>query len=251
MKISELLKAPTISSATDNKGINRQKANRITDPRGYFAKSRGSFGGAHPKVDENLVSAQHRRQALGQMTRAGAVYDLVNQEYGLGFSPMKGAYGSVSTILVHPKLDYIVKLFDRDDSGYLAFLRTVVANRQNPHFPRLRGRPVPLGKNWMAVRLERLIPYPQSRFDEIEFLLDKAITYPNWQSTVAPDSVHGEFLEKWPHFAEALDLLRDQLKSTKGITSDWHQGNIMQREDGTPVIIDPFSRSAAKPVAVV
>ena len=247
MKISELLKAPTITSTTGKKGINRQRANRITDPRGYFSNSSSYYS----KVEEKLSSGQERRKALSQMSRAGAVSDLVNQEYGLGFSPMKGAYGGFSTILVHPRLDYILKLFDSNDSGYLSFLKTVVTNPQNPHFPRLRGRPVQLGGNWMAVRMERLMPYPQSRFDDIEFLLDKAVLYPNWQSTIAQDSVHGEFLEKWPSFAEALDLLRDQLKSTKGITSDWHQGNIMQRADGTPVIIDPFSRAAAKPVAVV
>jgi hypothetical protein len=40
MKISELLKAPTIVSATTKSGeIDRAVADRIEDPRGYFKKS--------------------------------------------------------------------------------------------------------------------------------------------------------------------------------------------------------------------
>ena len=40
MKISELLKAPTIVSATTKSGeIDRKKADRIEDPRGYFSKA--------------------------------------------------------------------------------------------------------------------------------------------------------------------------------------------------------------------
>jgi len=40
MKISELLKAPTIVSTTLKSGeIDRKKADRIEDPRGYFSKA--------------------------------------------------------------------------------------------------------------------------------------------------------------------------------------------------------------------
>jgi hypothetical protein len=40
MKIHELLKAPTIRSVTTRSGqIDRRRAERVEDPRGYFAKA--------------------------------------------------------------------------------------------------------------------------------------------------------------------------------------------------------------------
>jgi hypothetical protein len=41
MKIAEILQAPTIRSATGKDGmINRVTANRMVDPRGYFARNK-------------------------------------------------------------------------------------------------------------------------------------------------------------------------------------------------------------------
>jgi len=41
MKISEILKPMTIVGATDSHGhVNRAKAERIPDPRGWFAKNK-------------------------------------------------------------------------------------------------------------------------------------------------------------------------------------------------------------------
>lgn len=41
MKMFEIIKPVTIASATDNHGnVNRTKANKMVDPRGYFAKNK-------------------------------------------------------------------------------------------------------------------------------------------------------------------------------------------------------------------
>ena len=45
MKIVEILQAPTIRSATGKDGmINRTVANRMVDPRGYFARNKRRIG---------------------------------------------------------------------------------------------------------------------------------------------------------------------------------------------------------------
>lgn len=44
MKIQELLRAPTIRSVTTQSGsINRRKAQRLTDPQGYFRNAKSAF----------------------------------------------------------------------------------------------------------------------------------------------------------------------------------------------------------------
>ena len=41
MRLSEFTKPPTIISATDSNGqIDRTKANKMVDPKGYFAKNK-------------------------------------------------------------------------------------------------------------------------------------------------------------------------------------------------------------------
>jgi hypothetical protein len=41
MRIMEILRAPTIASATGREGkINRNTADRMVDPRGYFARNK-------------------------------------------------------------------------------------------------------------------------------------------------------------------------------------------------------------------
>ena len=189
------------------------------------------------RIDE-LLSGQHRRQAIGQMHRMGAVYDITNLEHGLGFKPLDN--GSYATVLAHPNLNYVIKLFDAEDKGYQVFLKAVNQNRTNPHFPVLRGQPMNFGK-WIGVRMEKLLPYSLSKFEEIEYMLDTACLYDTWRKFIRADSIHGEFLSQWPEFASALDALRQGLKANSSIRVDWHQGNIMQRSDGTPVIIDPFA----------
>lgn len=200
------------------------------------------------RIDE-LISAQHRRKAISQMHRAGAVYDLINLEYGVGFVPMKDAHGAYSSILVHPKLPYIIKLFDSTDTGYLEFLKIAVAHPDNPHFPKLRGRPMKLGEKFVAVRMEKLLPFGIAAFEEIEYMLDTSSHNADWQKHIDPRGIQGEFLAKWPRFAEALDILRNAEKAD-GIRTDWHNGNIMKRDNGTPVILDPFAPLVNKPVVI-
>ena len=185
-----------------------------------------------------IVGGQPTRQAIDKLHRHTAVGKITNLEQGLGFEQLDR--GSYATVLVHPKLSYVIKLFDASDKGYQAFLKVVKANPDNPHFPKLRGQPMNFGR-WAGIRMERLQPYSLREFQDIEYMLDHAFFYDNWRDAIKPNSIHSEFLEQWPEMGNALDALRRTLKTVGGIRVDWHQGNIMQRSDGTPVIIDPFA----------
>lgn len=192
------------------------------------------------KIDE-IIGAENRRMALKQMHRGGAIYDLINREYGLGFEPL--ADGEFATILVHPNLNYVLKLFDSTDAGYKMFIQIALAHKDNPHFPRFRGRPVNFGK-FSTIRMEKLVPIHPNRFADIEYMIHKAMTDDNWKKDIWPNSEFDDFLKKWPKFGNALDIIRTAFKNrvNQKISLDFHEGNIMLRpENGAPVITDPFA----------
>lgn len=183
-----------------------------------------------------LRSERDSREELGKLDRLLAAHKLVKQH---GFNPLTGAFGSYSSILVHPDLDYIIKLFDAKDTGYMVFLRTALAHADNPHFPRFRGKPMQISPQLMGIRIEKLKPMQESEYDSLEYMLYQAKQDPSWLSHIRPDGEEREFLDRWPRFAEALDILRSAKQGTR-VGFDWHDGNMMKRSDGTPVIIDPF-----------
>jgi len=72
-----------------------------------------------------------------------------------GFSPLGS--GSFATVWAHPKLDYVLKTFNANDSSYRAWLSVCFANQNNPSFPRIISRQlVPVVPGVVAVRLEKL-----------------------------------------------------------------------------------------------
>ena len=185
-----------------------------------------------------LTSAREFRKVIQGMHRIG-ITGLLDFEYK--FAPVKGAVGGFGSIMSHPDLKYVVKLFDSDDVGYMKFVQVAKAHSDNPHFPRFRGQPMKLSRETMGVRLERLIPMPRSRFETLEMLLNQAQRDSNWRRHLATNELAKEFLTKWPQFGAALDLLNQAaLSPNSDVDFDWHDGNIMQRTDGTPVIVDPF-----------
>lgn len=180
-----------------------------------------------------LRSELDTRKYVSQLSRRDTSSALTSYH---GFHKISG--GVFSSVLVHPKLDYIIKLFDNDDEGYKLFLGIALANQKNPHFPQIRGRPMQIGSQTQGIRLEKLTPMSGSEFEDLEYMLAVAKSDPNWEENLTPNGIAREFLDKWPRFAQALNTLRDAKDS--GTWFDWHGGNIMKRSDGTPVIIDPF-----------
>lgn len=189
------------------------------------------------KISE-LRGEKQNRDHLGRLTRQGAADELISHQ---GFRPVEGPKGAHSSVIFHPNLDYVIKLFDANDSGYRLFLDVARNHQGNEHFPRIRGRPMRLSQNVIGIRLERLEDFMSwDKFKSISEMLDHASWSDNWQAGLRPDSSAMEFLLRWPHFATALDILRRAAKP-HGVRFDWHLGNIMLRSNHSPVIIDPFA----------
>lgn len=186
-----------------------------------------------------LRSEQEFRKVISGMNRIG-ITGLLDFEYQ--FEPVKGAVGGFGSIMSHPRLNYVIKLFDIEDTGYLKFVQVALDNSGNPHFPKFRGRPMKLSNQTMGVRMERLQKWPRSKFETIEMLLNQAQRDSNWRRHLDSNPLAQEFIHTWPQFGDALDSLNSAaLSKHSDVEFDWHDGNIMQRTDGTPVIVDPFA----------
>lgn len=117
-----------------------------------------------------------------------------------------GKYGSVFEKDNYP---YVIKVFMRD-VAYIKWLDYCKRNQDNPYIPKIKGKAVKVGNLFYAIRLEKLLPGNTSFFD-IEGREDD-------KSAMA-----------------VVDYIYDNQR-----LMDMHDGNIMRRSNGHPVIIDPF-----------
>jgi len=159
----------------------------------------------------------------------------------LGFQQL-GREGQYAKVFAHPKMDYVLKVFAKDDIGYRTFLD--FCDRQGPskYLPRFVGRPVDLepktGIPAMAVRMERLKPA----------FGNDAANDAVWEVQMAIQDVWGAdedyFQERFRGIAPA-DLVSIMYRIIRypirggDIRLDLHGGNYMLRGN-TVVFTDPY-----------
>ena len=191
------------------------------------------------KIDE-LISVRDKLQQLAKDDPTGnkqAVWKLLEDHDFM----MAGSPGWFGSVWYHPNLEYVLKIFSSRDRGYLKFLDVASAHQDNPHFPKFRGKLVKLTPLTMAVRLERLNVYSRHKFEDIEYMLDTSSGVRNWRKYIENNEIAKDFINQWPQFGEALDLLNQSwFNNEASINFDWHDGNMMLRNNQVPVIIDPF-----------
>ena len=150
--------------------------------------------------------------------------------------------GYYATVYSKPGINYVLKIFEQD-SAYLAFL-DMIAKNPNPHFPRIIGK-IRVGDQWgkktyRAVRMEKLLPLNGVRVNEHVFTGISAKNGVRLNSVQEHSlELANEYLEDKPTLVVALDLIVDKLlnRFTLDLGND-----VMQRQDGTPVITDPIDR---------
>lgn len=133
-----------------------------------------------------------------------------------------GAFASVYT---HPSWNYALKIFS-DDSCYIRYVKLAMRH-YSPHFPVFLDKPrkyVPGFKRNLynefvyAVKMEKLY---RTGFNDSEF-----------------SAFFSEIARTHPTLYDATKTIEWLLPSCR---TDFHSGNIMQREDGTFVITDPVA----------
>lgn len=143
--------------------------------------------------------------------------------------------GNYAAVYGKPGKTYVIKVFEQD-SAYMAFLKLILSN-PNPHFPKIIGE-MRRSNSYRVLRMELLYP---CRVDNISgmlnaYVINKRHKLNHIQHQNLPLAM--EFLADKPELKLALDLIDRELLSRHGL--DLSDDNIMQRRDGTIVVIDPI-----------
>jgi hypothetical protein len=156
---------------------------------------------------------------------------------------------------------YVLKLFQDRDHAYKRFLKLVQSQPDNPHFPKLRGLPMRVNKNYTAVRMEKLQPYndrSERQQEDTKDINTYIYTMRDLRREVSDLKFKGnrndntirrikelnKKLEPIFHgraqLAKALDDIQKHVIDPTGANFDLHDANIMWRGK-VPVLTDPVA----------
>jgi hypothetical protein len=181
----------------------------------------------------------------------------------LGWKPLS-LTASYSNVYENPKKNYVLKVNKQEDKGYDRFVQ-LTRRVRNKHFPKISDRQeFSFGNKeykftqhtFYAYLIEKLQPIPEPYNENYAvFISSIAVIYqyemnPSysllreilfrdylWDDQSRADAV--KFIQDNPDIVKAAAILGNALKYYK-INLDLHDKNIMQRADGTVVIIDPY-----------
>jgi hypothetical protein len=149
--------------------------------------------------------------------------------------------GFFSGVFARPQDNYVIKIF-QNDKGYNKFLKYILQNQNNPHIPKIKGKPITLLKKYKIVRIEKLSPITTPEQEEIFNKLYHYINrkYPNGKADNQSE-IKYTIKNKYPNIIPILEIMIDN----KTIL-DFHKENMMFRGD-TPVITDPYADFRVNP----
>jgi len=166
-----------------------------------------------------------------------------------------GRYGMV---LGHPKWKFVLKVYD--DQLYTQFVR--LANKiYHPSFPKFCGVPKKILPNYgrtntfeYIIRMEKLNPIDDEVFKHINKYIEPALNYfhnIDGKSDEEIEQTKEYYINLSDFYASMIHELNDKnlynlchgmhivVKNIKG-TIDLHSGNIMTRDNGEYVVVDPL-----------
>ena len=188
----------------------------------------------------------------------------------MGVTMTSGRYGMVFS---HPSWNHVYKVFD-NDPYYLHFVNYAIAH-PNPHYPRFFKKPMQLHKfltrfeggadKWWVVKIEKLNEMTDKTLtDWIVRNIERGMDAYNWihvlkdderlgyanevhstRSTELPDGnvergvSAAELFRRYPWFESLSGAALAYNNTDGGHINDMHAGNLMQRSDGTVILIDP------------
>lgn len=149
-------------------------------------------------------------------------------------------YGSYGRVYGKPSANYVIKIFTADPC-YSRFLSLIAANK-NKHFPVLLAEPRPLGDDTFMVKMERLLPASPANVQLVQHVAEVFVQYSDLPASLSRERVNAALkpFAAYPDLIRAVKLLYDGLYS-KGCFFDLAARNLMQRQDGTVVILDPVA----------
>lgn len=126
---------------------------------------------------------------------------------------------------------WIVKIWEHDPA-YEIYLNYVLQNQNNPHVPKIYGKPLKIMNKFRLARMELLDnanPYglgrPGARSEMENYVQTGNIEF-------APT-----IFETWPSLKPVLDFIHSKIEGS--YSADMHSGNVLWRGND-PVVIDPL-----------
>lgn len=154
-----------------------------------------------------------------------------------GFKPI--GHGSRSKVYKKSD-DFVIKIFNQTDQAYKDWVLLSVKNRDNPHFPRIIGKPVKIGEEYYAIRLEPLwLLEPNNKYFGTIKSLYGILERPNWKTILDTRPDFKEMFEEFPQLESAIILLKKFESAHPDYELDVGTYNTMLRGK-VPVITDPF-----------
>lgn len=139
--------------------------------------------------------------------------------------------GSFGAVYEKPGYPWVFKLFN-NDPAYLAWIQFALQHQNNPHVPKIKGKPFKITDNTFAVRMEKLDDALIGQ-DSIRNLLKR------WDGKKLSNHER-QYLDDVgiPDMIPVLDGIAE-LSKRYGYSADVHEFNVMSRA-GELVIIDPL-----------
>lgn len=165
--------------------------------------------------------------------------------------------GAMALVFQSEKTDEVIKVFRKDDC-FLQYLKLVSQNTENPHFPKIhsyQNLKTPPYAGLHLVKMEKLQPVTDSAYRRLLGLIKDLVEELNLVAddphpkqeyldliTQLKDSLNkavSDNADPNRNLYDAIDLVAHGITGLQ-CSPDLHKHNIMKRQDGTLVIIDPY-----------
>ena len=148
-----------------------------------------------------------------------------------------GAEGGFGKVFFKSNKNYVIKITAEEDFGYEAFVN-LVHQYPNKHFPKITKDIVVNG--FYVYFIEKLKPCNNIKLisEIVEYFYLLLLT--NDKNRENNLTLIKKFEQKYPSLAKAVKIIYNEVEEDSTIQFDEKAHNIMQRNDGTIVFIDPF-----------
>lgn len=202
----------------------------------------GSDASAHEKLVKEMM-APNKHPLIKQLQSDPTDTGSKGIDRRLDPESQLGA-GVGGTAYKRSKNDTVVKVYR--DSGYHEFAKYAKKNQNDPHMPKIYAHGRIKDSPYAAVRMEKLehIKPDHPLYKHISASYQRpgpngALYDLDHLKNYDPENnlAHKRFHEEFPTVSHSLLKMKEKFPR-HGL--DFHHGNVMQRDDGTPVITDPL-----------
>lgn len=149
-----------------------------------------------------------------------------------GFNSLGSGQGGL--VFENPKYQWAFKIFS-NDPAYSTFLKYVRVNQHNPHLPKIKGNIIRINEHTNVIRIEKLEKAGGNEFDKLMRIISGINT--KYDLNRIPDGDKMVLMNDYPWMYRMMGELLDL---NTQFELDLNRPNVMVRNDGTFVVVDPL-----------